>query len=135
MTNFRRIFAAGAVLLVAMLAAQPVLAQQENLVDTIKKRGKLQAGFSSFVPWAMRDKQGQWVGFEIDVMNKLAKDEMIKGKHTTLDDMTRAIDAVTFTQMERVAQELLDEKSMAVRTQKISQRCSRVQEAVVKSAK
>jgi len=74
MTNFRRIFAAGAVLLVAMLAAQPVFAQQENLIDTIKKRGKLQAGFSSFVPWAMRDKQGQWVGFEIDVMNKLAKD-------------------------------------------------------------
>ena len=74
MTNFRRIFAAGAVLLVAMLAAQPVFAQQENLVDTIKKRGKLQAGFSSFVPWAMRDKQGQWVGFEIDVMNKLSKD-------------------------------------------------------------
>ena len=74
MTNFRRIFAAGAALLVAMLAAQPVFAQQENLVDTIKKRGKLQAGFSSFVPWAMRDKQGQWVGFEIDVMNKLSKD-------------------------------------------------------------
>lgn len=47
-------------------------------------------------------------------MNKLAKDEMIKGKHTTLDDMTRAIDAVTFTQMERVAQELLDEGSMAI---------------------
>ena len=28
--------------------------------------------------------------------------------------MTRAIDAVTFKQMERVAQELLDEKSMAI---------------------
>jgi len=39
---------------------------------------------------------------------------MIKGKHTTLDDMTRAIDAVTFKQMERVAQELLDEKTMAI---------------------
>jgi hypothetical protein len=51
MTNFRRIFAAGAVLLVAMLAAQPVLAQQENLVDTIKKRGKLQAGFSHGFCW------------------------------------------------------------------------------------
>jgi predicted Zn-dependent peptidase len=47
-------------------------------------------------------------------MNKLAKDELIKGKHTTLDEMTRAIDAVTFTQMERVAQDLLDEKSMAI---------------------
>lgn len=74
MTNFRRIFVAYAALLVAMLAAQPVFAQQDNLVDTVKKRDKLQVGFSSFVPWAMRDKQGQWVGFEIDVMNKLAKD-------------------------------------------------------------
>jgi polar amino acid transport system substrate-binding protein len=49
-------------------------AQQENLIDTIKKRGKLQVGFSSFVPWAMRDKQGSWVGFEIDVSTKLAQD-------------------------------------------------------------
>ena len=47
-------------------------------------------------------------------MNKLAKDELIKGKHTTLDEMTRAIDAVTLKQMERVAQELLDERSMAI---------------------
>ena len=47
-------------------------------------------------------------------MNKLAKDELIKGKHTTLDEMTRAIDAVTLKQMERVAQELLDESSMAI---------------------
>lgn len=47
-------------------------------------------------------------------MNKLAKDEMIKGKHTTLDEMTRAIDAVTFKQIERVAQEILDEESMSI---------------------
>ena len=50
------------------------VAQQDNLIDTIKKRGKLQVGFGSFLPWAIRDKQGNWVGFEIDVSTKLAKD-------------------------------------------------------------
>lgn len=57
-----------------LFAADAALAQQDNLIDTIKKRGKLQVGFASFLPWAMRDKQGNWVGFEIDVQNKLAKD-------------------------------------------------------------
>ncbi len=53
--------------------SQPAFAQ-DNLVDTIKKRGKLQVGFATFVPWAMRDKEGKWVGFEIDVSTKFAKD-------------------------------------------------------------
>ena len=63
-----------ALALAALFAADAALAQQDNLIDTIKKRGKLQVGFGSFVPWAMRDKQGAWVGFEIDVSTKLAKD-------------------------------------------------------------
>ena len=57
----------------AIAFSQPVFAQ-DNMVDTIKKRGKLQVGFATFVPWAMRDKQGKWVGFEIDVSTRLAKD-------------------------------------------------------------
>jgi len=57
-----------------LFLADVALAQQDNLLDTIKKRGKLQVGFSSFLPWAIRDKQGNWVGFEIDVATKLAKD-------------------------------------------------------------
>ena len=31
-------------------------------------------GMASFVPWAMRDKQGNWIGFEIDVAKKFASD-------------------------------------------------------------
>ena len=57
----------------ALAFTQPVLAQDSS-IDAIKKRGKLQVGFATFVPWAMRDKQGKWVGFEIDVSTKLAKD-------------------------------------------------------------
>jgi polar amino acid transport system substrate-binding protein len=51
--------------------AQPA---QDNLIETIKKRGRIQVAFGTFVPWAMRDKQGQWIGFEIEVANRLAKD-------------------------------------------------------------
>lgn len=60
----------------ATLAPSGASAQQAStpLIDQIKQRGKLQVGMASFVPWAMRDKQGNWIGFEIDVATKLAKD-------------------------------------------------------------
>ena len=73
MNHLRRILGAAALLLTAMVWTPHALAQ-DNAIDAIKKRGKLQVGFGSFVPWAMRDKQGQWVGFEIDVATRLAKD-------------------------------------------------------------
>ncbi|MDE0104434.1 MAG: transporter substrate-binding domain-containing protein [Bryobacterales bacterium] len=46
----------------------------ESVIETIKKRGALKVGMSTFVPWAMRDKTGELVGFEIDVARKLATD-------------------------------------------------------------
>lgn len=60
----------------ATVIASPASAQpaQDNLIETIKKRGRIQVAFGTFVPWAMRDKQGQWIGFEIEVANRLAKD-------------------------------------------------------------
>lgn len=47
-------------------------------------------------------------------MNKLAKDELIAGTHTSLEDMLNEIDAVTEEQVFRVAQDLLSPKTMAV---------------------
>ena len=46
----------------------------ESVIETIKKRGALKVGMSTFVPWAMRDKNGELVGFEIDVAKKVAAD-------------------------------------------------------------
>src|SRR5271156_3423 len=46
-------------------------------VDTlaeIKKRGTLRVGVSLIVPWAMHDKDGNLIGFEIDVAKKMARD-------------------------------------------------------------
>ena len=68
---------ASATIVMAMATASGPLAQQAdqpNLIEQIKKRGKINVGMSTFVPWAMRDKQGTWIGFEIDVAKKLATD-------------------------------------------------------------
>lgn len=46
----------------------------ESVIETIKKRGALKVGMSTFVPWAMRDNKGELVGFEIDVAKKVAAD-------------------------------------------------------------
>ncbi|MHA1566920.1 MAG: transporter substrate-binding domain-containing protein, partial [Alphaproteobacteria bacterium] len=46
----------------------------ESVIETIKKRGAIRVGMATFVPWAMRDKNGGLIGFEIDVAKKLAKD-------------------------------------------------------------
>ncbi len=47
---------------------------QESIIETIQKKGVIRVGMSTFVPWAMKDKQGKLIGFEIDVAKKLAKD-------------------------------------------------------------
>ncbi len=47
---------------------------QTSLIDEIQKRGTLKVGMSTFVPWAMKDKEGKLIGFEIDVARRLAED-------------------------------------------------------------
>ncbi|MBI3356537.1 MAG: insulinase family protein, partial [Nitrospirae bacterium] len=47
-------------------------------------------------------------------MNKLAKDELIAGAHTSLEEMLSEIDAVTEQQVSRVAQELFAPRTMAI---------------------
>ncbi len=53
-------------------------AMAASVVDDILKRGKIIVGLSTFVPWSMRDKNGDMIGFEVDVINKLAKDMGVK---------------------------------------------------------
>ncbi len=52
----------------------PAVASDTPNLDAIKERGTLRVGMSTFVPWAMRDKQGELIGFEIDVAKRLAAD-------------------------------------------------------------
>lgn len=69
-------------LLAAMVfSASSAVAQQasqdlasESVIEEIKKRGAIKIGLSIFKPWSMRDKDGELVGFELDVGTKLAED-------------------------------------------------------------
>lgn len=47
---------------------------KSSIIDKVMRKGKLRVGLSSFVPWAMQDKKGEWIGFEIDVAKQLAED-------------------------------------------------------------
>ena len=49
-------------------------AAAESAIEDLLRRGTLNVGMSTFVPWAMRDKEGNLVGFEIDVAERLAED-------------------------------------------------------------
>lgn len=63
--------------MVALPASAAKLQKQltsESVIEAVMKRGKLRVGMATFVPWAMRDKKGDLIGFEIDVATKVAKD-------------------------------------------------------------
>jgi polar amino acid transport system substrate-binding protein len=47
---------------------------RESTIEQVLKRGTLRVGMSTFVPWAMKDKTGKLIGFEIDVATRLAQD-------------------------------------------------------------
>ncbi len=49
------------------------LAQESTLEDVVR-RGVLKVGMDTFLPWAMKDKKGDYIGFEIDVATRLAED-------------------------------------------------------------
>ena len=62
---------------IAMPASAAELQKQltaESAIEAAMKRGKLRVGMSTFVPWAMRNKEGDLIGFEIDVAKKVAAD-------------------------------------------------------------
>ena len=53
--------------------AQKELAAHST-IENVLRSGKLRVGMSTFIPWAMQSKTGEWVGFEIDVAKRLAQD-------------------------------------------------------------
>ena len=62
---------------VSAASLQQQLAAESN-IEQILKRGVLRVGMDIFQPWAMKDKKGQLIGFEIDVATRLAKDMGVK---------------------------------------------------------
>ena len=78
MKGLTNIMKGAAAALAVLLLATPAMAQTqrpaESTIQTVVKRGKLIVGLSTFVPWAIRDKKGELIGFEVDVATQLAKD-------------------------------------------------------------
>lgn len=70
----------GCFLMLLFTVTSGVMADEvkQSTIDKIMKRGELRVGMSTFVPWAMKDKTGKLIGFEIDVATKLAEDMGVK---------------------------------------------------------
>jgi len=51
---------------------------QGSVIEQILKRGVLRVGMDTFQPWAMKDKNGTFIGFEIDVARRLGEDMGVK---------------------------------------------------------
>jgi polar amino acid transport system substrate-binding protein len=70
------------ILMCLAMAASAADVKQElrksSTIEKIIRSGKMRVGMSTFVPWAMQDKKGEWIGFEIDVAKQLAKDMGVK---------------------------------------------------------
>ncbi len=77
----KKVFAVLTILLFAStlaLAADIDLAKKSTL-EEIQKRGELRVGFEAgYMPFEMTDKNGKFVGFDIDVANKMAKAMKVK---------------------------------------------------------
>ncbi|MGE5838993.1 MAG: transporter substrate-binding domain-containing protein [Deltaproteobacteria bacterium] len=83
----RRIAMFAAVLFGLASFAGPVFAGElqqkltgESTLEQVLKRKTLKVGMSTFVPWAMKDKSGKLVGFEIDVATRVAEDMGVKAE-------------------------------------------------------
>jgi len=70
-----------AMLMLATVTGAATIQQQlieESTIEQVVKRGVLRVGMDIFQPWAMKDKNGKLIGFEIDVATRLAEDMGVK---------------------------------------------------------
>lgn len=81
MTISRRFFGAAMGAVAAFGLALPATAQSasqalsgESVLESIQQEGVIRIGLSLFVPWSMRDVNGDLIGFELDVGRQLAED-------------------------------------------------------------
>lgn len=81
MTITRRLFGAALSATMAAGIALPAAAQgtaqaltSDSVITQIQEEGVIRIGLSLFVPWSMRDVNGDLIGFELDVGRQLAED-------------------------------------------------------------
>jgi len=68
-------------------------AESKEVFDQIIKKGEIRVGISIMAPWVMKDKNGKYVGFEIDIAKQLASDMGVKPvfKHYQWDQLIPAL--------------------------------------------
>ena len=50
----------------------------DSTISQIKSQGRIKVGLGTFVPWAFPNRDGQLIGFEVDVATRLAQDLGVK---------------------------------------------------------
>ena len=100
--NFtRRLVAAATGAALAASLAVPAAAQalsSESVIKSIQEEGVIRIGMSLFVPWSMRDVNGDLIGYELDVGRQLAKDMGVEVEfvHTAWDGIIPSLLAGNF---------------------------------------
>lgn len=65
----------------SIYSAQLYASESNNgVLNSIQKKGEITVGVSILPPWVMENKQGELIGFEIDIANQLARDMGVKLK-------------------------------------------------------
>ncbi len=65
----------------SIFSAQLYASESNNdVLNSIQKKGEITFGVSILPPWVMENKQGELIGFEIDIANQLARDMGVKLK-------------------------------------------------------
>ncbi len=75
MKLFSRIFIS---LLLLLGVNTTALAASQDVFDQIINKGEIRVGISIMAPWVMKDRDGRYVGFEIDIAKQLASDMGVK---------------------------------------------------------
>ncbi|PIV75960.1 MAG: amino acid ABC transporter substrate-binding protein [Rhodobacteraceae bacterium CG17_big_fil_post_rev_8_21_14_2_50_65_11] len=105
MKTTRRIFGVTLGAAMASLTALPTAAQDisqsltsQSVITSILEEGVIRIGLSLFVPWSMRDVNGELIGFELDVGRQLAEDMGVEAEFvpTSWDGIIPALQAGNF---------------------------------------
>lgn len=64
----------------ALLSGGAQANDDDSVIEEILDDGVIRVGLSSFTPWAMRASNGEMIGFEVDVVNKIAEDMGVRAE-------------------------------------------------------
>jgi polar amino acid transport system substrate-binding protein len=82
-TTMVRLKLLGQVLSLLILICAPLA--DADVLDDILDRGSIRVGVAEFVPWTVRTRSGELIGFEIDVARKIASDMGVKPEFTVYE--------------------------------------------------